>query len=71
MNDIAEQQEEKPKRRGRGKGTRPALAHVNVRIPIWVLDYYRQQQNYTKAMREVLTMHVLDNQVDQPQGEVK
>lgn len=69
MNDIAEQQEEKPKRRGRGKGTRPALAHVNVRVPQWVLDFYKQEANYTKAMREVLTRHAQENFVNQ--GEVK
>ena len=62
MNDIAEQQEERPKRRGRGKGIKPKLAHINIRLPQWVLDYYKQQPNYTKAIREVLTIHVQENQ---------
>ena len=66
MNDIAEQQD-KPKRRGRGKGLKPKLAHINIRLPDWVLDYYKQNStNYTKAMREVLTMYVQDNQNNPP-----
>lgn len=60
MNEIEEQQ---VKKRGRGKGLKPALAHINIRVPVWVLDYYRQQPNYTKAMREVLTMHAQENQI--------
>lgn len=66
MNDIAEQQEDKPKRRGRGKGLKPKLAHINIRLPIWVLEHFKQNPNYTKAIREVLTMYVQENQSDPP-----
>jgi uncharacterized protein (DUF4415 family) len=44
-------------RRGRGKGKRPALAHVNLRIPADVMEYFRQFPSYTIKMREVLTEH--------------
>jgi hypothetical protein len=44
-------------KRARGKGVKPALVHVNVRLPQWVLDYYKEQPSYTKAMREVLIIH--------------
>jgi|DEB19_MinimDraft_3_1074340.scaffolds.fasta_scaffold02008_7 uncharacterized protein (DUF4415 family) len=47
----------KPKR-VRGKGKRPALAHVNLRLPIDVVDYFQQLPNYTGKMREVLTEYV-------------
>ena len=35
-----------------------ALVHVNVRIPRHVLDYFKQQSNYTGAIRTVLMEHV-------------
>lgn len=59
MNDIAEQQ---PKKRTRGKGVKPRLVHVNVRIPAWVLEHYKQKPSYTAAIREVLTMHAQESQ---------
>ena len=45
---------EQPKKT-RGKGAKPAMVHVNVRIPQEVLDYYKEWPNYTKMMRTVLT----------------
>lgn len=63
MNDVAVQQEDKPKRRGRGKGTKPTMAHINIRIPHWVLDHFKQKDNYTKAIRDVLTAHVQEDQI--------
>ena len=39
---------------------RPTLTHVNIRLPLWVFEYYKGQPNYTRAMREVLTMHAQD-----------
>ena len=38
----------------RGKGKRQAMAHVNLRLPEDVLDYYKQYPNYTQMIREVL-----------------
>lgn len=46
------------KRRGRGKGKRPAMMHVNIRVPTDVMDFFKQQHNYTKAMRDVLIGYV-------------
>jgi hypothetical protein len=43
----------------RGKGKRPALTHVNLRLPVWVIEYYKQYPSYTGKMREVLTAHAL------------
>ena len=43
----------------RGKGKRPALTHVNMRLPAWVVDYYKQFPNPTGKMREVLSMKAL------------
>lgn len=54
--------EEQAKKRTRGKGTKPALLHVNLRLPSWVVDYFKEQPNYTSAMREVLIMHAQENQ---------
>ena len=52
--------EEQVTRRHRGKGTKPALVHINLRLPDWVVEFYREQPNYTRAMREVLTIHAQD-----------
>ena len=41
----------------RGKGKKPALVHVNLRIPMEVLDYYKEFPSYTIKMREVLELH--------------
>jgi len=30
------------------------LVHVNMRLPREVVDFYKQEPNYTKAMREAL-----------------
>lgn len=41
--------------RGRPKGETPAMAHVNIRVPVEVLDFFKQQYTeYTSAMRDVL-----------------
>jgi len=42
----------------RGKGVKPAMLHVNVRLPQYVLDYFKEFPNYTKEMRRVLEEHV-------------
>jgi len=34
------------------------LVHVNVRLPQYVIDYFKQQPSYTHAMREALKQHV-------------
>lgn len=54
--------EEQVTKRRRGKGVKPALVHVNVRLPSWVVEFYKEQPNYTKAMRDVLTIHAQDGQ---------
>lgn len=32
--------DQQPKRRGRGPGKRPAMAHITIRIPQRVIDHY-------------------------------
>jgi len=54
---------EEQQRRARGKGTKPALVHVNLRLPEWVVEFYREQPNYTGTMREVLTIHAQEKQI--------
>jgi hypothetical protein len=54
---------EEAKRRARGKGTKPALVHVNLRLPEWVVEFYREQPNYTGTMRDVLTIHAQEKQI--------
>jgi hypothetical protein len=34
------------------------MVHVNVRLPVYVLEYFMQQNNYTKAIRAALEQHV-------------
>jgi len=34
------------------------LIHVNVRLPQYVIDYFKQHPNYTRAIRDVLKQHV-------------
>lgn len=39
----------------RGKGVKPAMAHINLRIPKDVLDYYKTTfPQYTQRMRDIL-----------------
>lgn len=49
--------EEQQTRRRTRKSTKPTLIHVNLRLPLKVLDYYKQYPNYTAKMRSVLTEH--------------
>lgn len=50
--------EEQQTRRRRGKSTKPSLVHVNVRLPVHVVEFYKQYPNYTAKMRSVLTEYV-------------
>lgn len=40
------------------KTRKEAMVHVNVRLPVEVLDYFMQYNNYTKAIRSVLEQYV-------------
>ena len=42
----------------RGKGKKEAMVHVNLRLPVEILEYYKQFPSYTIAMRDVLNKHV-------------
>jgi uncharacterized protein (DUF4415 family) len=42
-------------KRVRGKGKHPAKAHVNIRLPQEVLEFYKGFPSYTRKMRDVLT----------------
>jgi len=50
-----------PNPRRRGKAVKPAMVHVNIRIPEEVLAYFKGKPQYTLAMREVLTNHYKSN----------
>lgn len=41
-------------KRGRGKGKKLAKTHVNLRLPVETLEFYKQFPSYTRKMREVL-----------------
>lgn len=41
-------------KRGRGKGKKAAKTHVNLRLPVETLEFYKRFPNYTSKMREVL-----------------
>jgi len=42
----------------RGKQKTPTLVHVNVRVPVDVINYFKQFPSYTGEIRKVLTNHV-------------
>lgn len=43
------------KRRGRGPGKKPAMRHVTIRLPQYVVDYY---DGDTRAMRDAWVRHI-------------
>ena len=45
-------------RKPRGKGIKPAMVHINVRLPEHVVDYFKLHTSYTGEMRRVLEKHV-------------
>lgn len=40
------------------KSRKEAMVHVNVRLPVYVLEYFMQHNNYTKAIRAALEQYV-------------
>lgn len=40
------------------KQRKVAMVHVNVRLPVYVIEHFQQYPNYTKAIRVVLEQHV-------------
>lgn len=61
--------EEKPKRRGRGPGKRPALMCTSLRVNREVIEYFNKYHpdDKQRRMREVLTEYV-NKQLSQLQG---
>ena len=57
---------EEVSRRGRGKGVKPAMGHVNLRMPEDVLEFYRRYPRYTNKMREVLIQWVREHPAADP-----
>jgi uncharacterized protein (DUF4415 family) len=49
------------KKRGRGKGKNPALVHVNLRLPLDILEQYKSFPSYTGKMREVLINYIKEH----------
>ncbi len=46
---------QKTKRRGRGPGVNPALVHVSLRLPKWLVDWYDEGgQTRSTRMRRAL-----------------
>lgn len=60
--------EEKPKRKGRGPGKKPALFCTSLRLNKEVMDYFNSHHPHNKQakMREILTAYV-----NQQTGEIK
>ena len=60
--------EEKPKRKGRGLGKKPALCSTSLRLPKYVMDYFDTHHagNKQAKIREILTTYI-DTQI----GETK
>ena len=42
----------------RGNGAKPSMLHTNVRLPKYVVDYFKEFPSYTKEIRRVLEEHV-------------
>lgn len=55
------------RRRVRGKSKVPALIHVNIRLSIEVLEFYKRYPSYTGKMREVLTEYKQQIESSDPQ----
>ena len=53
------------KKRTRGKGIKPAMLHINMRLPQEVVDHFKTFPNYTQEMRKVLAEHVTKIQTNQ------
>jgi hypothetical protein len=49
-------------RRYRGKGVKDAMLHVNVRLPQYVVDHFKESPSYTQEIRRVLETHVNETQ---------
>lgn len=47
-----------PKRKGRGKGKKPALVYVGVRLERETLDFYNRFENRQEAMRGALKYYI-------------
>lgn len=52
-------------RRYRGKGTKSAMLHVNVRLPQYVVDHFKEYPGYTREIRRVLETHVKETEATQ------
>ena len=50
--------DENLKRKGRGKGKRPALVYFPVRVSTEVLEFFEQYPNKSKKIREVLEQYI-------------
>ena len=53
-------------KRTRGKGVKPAMLHVNVRLPQYVVDHFKAGPKYTQEMRRVLTEYVDNEAASRP-----
>lgn len=51
-------EEPKRKRGQRGKGKRPAMEHITIRVPSEVMDFYRSCNRASDTMREALRAYM-------------
>lgn len=51
-------EEPKRKRGQRGKGKRPAMEHITIRVPSEVMDFYRSCNRASDTMREALKAYM-------------
>jgi uncharacterized protein (DUF4415 family) len=54
-----------PKKKGRGKGVKPALCYVGIRIDKDVLEYYNQFPNRQAAIRTALYLYMKEAKENQ------
>ena len=53
--------DENLKRKGRGKGKRPALVYFPVRVSVEVLEFFEKYPNKSKKIREVLEQFIIQH----------
>lgn len=49
---------EQIKKKGRGKGKKPTLVGISIRVDKYVLDFFNQFPNRNNVMREALQLYI-------------
>jgi hypothetical protein len=62
----------KPAKRGRGPGKKPRQGITSVRVPVYVLNFYRKNfDNSTAKMREVLVEYAISQGANDGKAEAE